>query len=94
MGWAVAALSGQVFNARAIPTPGWRKLNEDESDQNCASTYRGDGKMGRAMHVPRGRYAMGAPRKDISAYLRPRGDVGETESEDSSRTVSEFTIYL
>ena len=94
MGRAVAALTGQVLNARAIPTPGWRKLNDDESDQSCASIYRGDGKMGRSIYVPRGRYAMGAPRTDMSAYLRPRGDAGGTESEDSSGTVSDFTIYL
>ena len=96
MGRAVAALTGQVLNARAIPTPGWRKLNDDESDQSCASTYGGDGKMGRSIYVPRGRYAMGAliSRTEMSAFLTPWGDVGETESEDSSGTVSDLTIYL
>ena len=83
-----------MFNAQTIPTPGWRKLNDDESDQSCASIYRGDGKMGRLMYVPRGWYAMGAPRTDMSAYLTPRGDVGETESEDSLGTFRDLTIYL
>ena len=48
-GCSVASLTGEVFSARAIPTPGWRKLTGDESDQSSASTYWGDGKMGRAI---------------------------------------------
>ena len=33
-----ASLLGEVLNVRKIPTPGWRKLTEGESDQSGAST--------------------------------------------------------
>ena len=38
--------------------------------------------------------AMGAPRTDMSAYLRPRGDAGGTESEDSSGTAGDLYDFV
>ena len=43
-----------------------------ESDASSASTYVGDGKMGRLRpvpSVPRGIYAMGAPRTNMSPHV-------------------------
>ena len=40
--------------------------------------------MGRANYVPRERYAMGAPRTDMSAFFSTRDDMGETENEGIS----------
>ena len=76
-----ASLLGAVFNTRTNPTPGWRKMTEGESDQSGASTYRGDRKMDRASYVPRGRYAMGAPHTDMSAFFLTRDGMDGTDSE-------------
>ena len=55
-----------------IPTPSWKKIGGMESDASSASTYIGDGKMGRSRpvpSVPRGIYAMGAPRTNMSPHV-------------------------
>ena len=51
-----------MTNRSAIPTPAWRKIDEGGSEATVASTFIADGLMGRSRPVPRGIYAMGAPR--------------------------------
>ena len=52
-----------AMDTRTIPTLSWKKIGGVESDASSASTYVGDGKMGRSRAVPwvpRGINAMGA----------------------------------
>ena len=59
------------MDTRTIPTPSW-KIGGMESDASSAFTYVGDGKMGRSRPVPsapRGIYAMGAPRTNMSPHM-------------------------
>ena len=61
--------AGAGMYSTIIPTPTWRKIGGMDSDASSASTFIVDGKMGRsrpAPKVPRGRYAMGAPRTNTS----------------------------
>ena len=61
--------AGAVIDSKTIPTPSWRKIGGFDSDASNASTYIADGKMGRSRPVrsmPRGIYAMGAPRTNMS----------------------------
>ena len=54
------------------PTPSWRKIGGMDPDASSASTYVGDGKMGRSRPVPmvpRGKYAIGAPRTNMSPHM-------------------------
>ena len=54
---------GAAMETRTIPTPRWKMKGGVESDASGASTYVGDGKMGRSRavpYVPRGINAMGA----------------------------------
>ena len=63
---------GAAMDTRTIPTPSWKKIGGMESDASSASTYIGDGKMGRSRtvrSVPRGIYAMGAPRTNMSPHV-------------------------
>ena len=63
---------GVAMETRTIPTPRWKKKGGVESDASSASTYVGDGKMGRSRvvpSVPRGINAMGAPRTNMSPYV-------------------------
>jgi len=63
---------GAGMDTRTIPSPSWKKIGGVESDASSASTYVGDGKMGRSRvvpSVPRGIYAMGAPRTNMSPYV-------------------------
>ena len=63
---------GAAMDTRTIPTPSWKKIGGTESDVSSASTYIGDGKMGRSRpvpSVPRGLYAMGAPRTNTSPHV-------------------------
>ena len=77
--------TGAGMYSTIIPTPTWRKIGEMDSDASSASTLIADGKMGRSRPVPmvpRGRYAMGAPRTNMSHCITTWiGDV-ETESSD------------
>ena len=81
-GCSLASLTGQVFNARAIPTPGWRKI-ESASKDSAATTATGDGKMGRSW-FPRGRYAIGAARNDMSHHFVSQPDIEETKTDSVS----------
>ena len=40
--------AGAAKDSRTIPTPSWRKIGGVDSDASSASTYVGDGKMGRS----------------------------------------------
>ena len=66
-----------------IPTTTWRKIGEVDSDASIASTFIEDGKMGRSRpvpRVPRGIYAMGAPRTDMNHGMTRWDDDLEAES--------------
>ena len=61
--------AGEGMNRTIIPTPTWRKIGEMDSDARSASTFVADGKMGRSRPVPMvpmNKYAMGAPRTNMS----------------------------
>ena len=52
-----------------ITTQGWRLIGNTDSEATSASAFIADGKMGISRPVPmmpRGKYAMGAPRTNIS----------------------------
>ena len=54
---------GAAMETRTMPTPRWKMKGGAESDASSASTYVGDGKMGRSRavpYVPRGINATGA----------------------------------
>ena len=71
--------------AGTILTPSWRKIGGTDSELSGESTYASDGKMGRWMPPPfrpRGQYAMGAPRTDMSHCFKVW--VTDTETESSN----------
>ena len=71
--------------ARTIPTPSWRKIEGTDTELSGESTYASDGKMGRWMpppYRPRGQYAMGAPRTDMSHCFKTWMQDTETESSE------------
>ena len=90
---------GEVTNSATIPTPTWRKINEVDSEDSGASTFIADSKLGRSRpvaRVPRGRYAMGAPRTDMSEFLSKRDDDTEDDSgaTDNTEVVSMLCLIL
>ena len=71
--------------ARTIPTPSWRKIEGTDTELSCESTYASNGKMGRWMpppYRPWGKYAMGAPRTDMSHCFKTWVPDTETESSE------------
>ena len=75
--------AGAAMDSRTIPMPTWRKIGGMDSDACSASTYVGDGKMGRSRPVPmvpRGKYAMRAPRTNMSHCMTTWDCDSEVES--------------
>ena len=71
--------------AGKILTPAWRKIEGTDTELSGESTYASDGKMGRWMpppYRPRGQYAMGAPRTDMSHCFKTWVPDTETESSE------------
>ena len=76
---------GEASKPETILTPSWRKVGRTDSELSGESTYASDGKMGRwvpAACRPRGQYAMGAPRTNMSHCVKIWVSDGGTESSD------------
>ena len=76
---------GEAFKSGTILMPSWRKVCGMESEPSSASTYLSDGKMGRwkpAPYMPRGQYAMGTPRANMSHCMKTWVPDAGTESSD------------
>ena len=64
---------GEALKPGTILTPSWRKVGGTDSELSGESTYASDGKMGRwvpAAYRPRGQYAMGVPRANMSHCMK------------------------
>ena len=89
---------GEVLNSGMIPTPSWRKVDGMESELSSASTYLSDGKMGRwtsVPYMPRGQYAMGAPRANMGHCMKTWvPDAGTESSEWEHMSNASDVIYI
>ena len=76
--------------ARTILTPSWRKIERTDTELSGESTCASDGKMGPGRWMPppyrpRGQYAIGAPRTDMSHCFKTWVPDTETESSEWER---------